>query len=285
MFEILVLTVVVILAFVAAGWYAYQHSQQRKRTSDIDLDLDDYFKSEDDYAERFDRIFEHELEQQIIDQTTADIESEPMVTLSSQSYNEVTIETEEPEISQRSTTEDTFISSQDDLAETTTNIIDDPDQQAIAPHDWDMVVAFTIVAPESARFSGKAIKNALEALDLKFGDMQIYHRFSNSTRKQTLFSVANLIDPGTLMPDSFATMTTPGLLIFAKLPGPVNGLTLFDDLLDAAIKMTERLGGVLCDDKREPISQATLETMRSHILDLNLTIQTEKNQYSNDYSD
>ena len=43
------------------------------------------------------------------------------------------------------------------------------------------------------------------------------------------FSVANIIEPGTFNPQDDATMNTPGVLMFAKLPGPVNGLTLFDD--------------------------------------------------------
>ena len=73
-------------------------------------------------------------------------------------------------------------------------------------------------------------------------------------------------------------MKTPGLLIFARLPGPVNGLALFDDLLDAAQKMTDKLDGTLCDESRQALSQSSIESMRSRILNSQFTITSRAKQ-------
>jgi len=146
----------------------------------------------------------------------------------------------------------------------------------------DMVIALTIMAGDTTRFSGKAVKAGLDSSNLQFGDLQVYHRFTTGLRnRQSIFSVANILDPGTLLPDELISLTTPGLLIFARLPGPVNGLIVFDDLLETAQSLTEKLGGTLCDDARQPISDSRLESMRSRIFNLNFALHNENNDYIN----
>ena len=127
------------------------------------------------------------------------------------------------------------------------------------------VIAFTIMARKGERFSGKQLKTTFEGLNFHFGEMQFYHRLMDDADKHTLFSVANILDPGTLNPDSFATMSTPGLLIFARFPSPMNDGELFEEMFKTARTMAEQLSGVLCDEKRQILRQTTLEDMRSRI--------------------
>lgn len=255
MLEIIVLTIVIVLAFIAASWYTNQRSQQRAREFERELEIEDT-DTDDSFQQRFDALFDQELQDQDA----------------------------ETSVEQRLT--DTGIAEPglfDETAVTKNATIAPQDEPIVEPQDWDLVIAFTIMAPESKAFTGKAVKAALEQHDLHFGDMQIYHRQTAGSQKQTLFSVANILDPGTLLPDRFVSMTTPGLLIFAKLPGPVNGMALFDDLLDTARGMNEQLGGVLCDETREPVSDALLESMRARILEYQMAAQAESNQLPNDY--
>ncbi|WP_438971594.1 cell division protein ZipA C-terminal FtsZ-binding domain-containing protein [Methylophaga sp.] len=258
MLEIIVLTIVIVLAFIAASWYTHQRSQQRANEFERELEIDDS-QEDDSFQQRFDALFDQELhtqEQNLTDDTrvTDNAESEPDL------FSEPLSEEEKQ-----------------------------AHQQAVQPEpsdavqDWDLVIAFTIMAPEAKAFTGKAVKAALEDHDLHFGDMQIYHRQTAGANKQTLFSVANILDPGTLLPDKFVSMTTPGLLIFARLPGPVNGMALFDDLLDTARGINEQLDGLLCDETRKPLSDSALEAMRARILEYQMSAQAESNQLSNDY--
>ena len=306
MSEIIIFIVVIIIAFIAVAWYARYSSEQRRRALDLDLD---HIEPDINFENDFSAVFEQELEQQ----TIGDIDSEPAVSLSSEA--ESMIADIEPVIRQEKTIVEPQKQASPQTRPSQLEIVIDDDEdiepfaeavinrvqpeevksaatiepaepiqtESSAPRkaDDDLVIALTIMAPENVRFSGKAVKAALDSLNLHFGDLQIYHRYTAGTRKQSIFSVANILDPGTLLPDSFVTLTTPGLLIFSRLPGPINGLALFDDLLDTAHAMTEKLGGILCDDSRQPISQDRLEAMRSRIFDLNFALHTEQN---NDYS-
>jgi cell division protein ZipA len=114
--------------------------------------------------------------------------------------------------------------------------------------------------------------------------MQIYHRHIAGQQGQILFSVANLLSPGTLKPAELTTLETKGLVIFMRLPSPANGLLSFDAMLDAADKIAKRLNGRLCDEHRQTLTEATLEAMRSRILNFNLTQQDDNNQFKHDYS-
>lgn len=308
MFEIVILIVVLLTAFIAVTLYARNAS--RKRSQELDLD---HLEPEINLDSDFNDYFEHELQQQSV----GDINSEPAVSLSSAA--ETILSELEPVIPAQSSTkvaQSTIDFVIDDDIESIEDVLNYQAEQAISkpvpvmvqvekveePEEIveespikpspaspkpprkesdDLVIALTIVAPDKTRFSGKAIKAALESSNLQFGDLLIYHRFTAGSRKQSIFSVANILDPGTLLPDKFATLTTPGLLIFARLPGPVNGLALFDDLLETAQLLTNKLGGTLSDDRREPISESRLEAMRSRIFNLNFALHNEKNDYSN----
>lgn len=239
MFEIILLSVVVLVALVIGGWYT--HSRQQQRAQEFERELDRFDETDNsDFHARFDSVFA---------QDTVDLSDNVKVRLDS---DEKVIDDDFDEIE---------IDEEFDDAE-----VDE------AP-DWEMVVALTIMAPESQMFTGRAIKSALDQQEMHFGDMQIYHRYTVNNRRQTLFSIANILDPGTLLPDQLISMKTPGLLMFARLPGPVNGLTVFDSMLDTAQQLTAYLGGILCDEKREPITEKHLEAIRNRIFELNLSLQ------------
>lgn len=285
MLEFAVITILIIATFVGVAWYARQSSQQRTKL----LEEIDTIEPELGDSDKFSALFEQEVQQQQIDNEAFELDAEPRITLSEDAVPEVLpqVEAERIDITiddEENSDEATLVEQESKLLEDEEQSVADSDDSSTQQivNDWDMVIAFTVMAREGKTFSGRSIKATLESLDLHFGDLQIYHRALPGVQSQTLFSVANILDPGTLNPDSFATMTTPGLLIFTRLPGPINGLTLFDDLLDAAQKMTDKLDGVLCDESRQAINQTTTEAMRSRILSLNLQLQTEQNNYNND---
>lgn len=239
MFEIILLSVVVLVALVIGGWYT--HSRQQQRAQEFERELDRFDEADNsDFHARFDSVFA---------QDTVELTDAPRVHLGSHDLDNVD-DFDEPELDE-----------------------DFEDAEAEDEPDWEMVVALTIIAPESQMFTGRAIKSALDQQEMHFGDMQIYHRYTVNNRRQTLFSVANILDPGTLLPDQLISMKTPGLLLFARLPGPVNGLTVFESMLDTAQQLTAYLGGILCDEKREPITDKHLEGVRNRIFELNLSLQ------------
>lgn len=270
MSEIIILIIVILIAFAAASWYAHHKSQQRANEFERELDL--HNDEDDEFKERFDALFEQELHEKTPSSTSSFSETES---------SEIDIDLFDDPLAL--TEEDDVVSEPPVQTKEQEKPVKKPKPEPAPAQDWDMVIAFTIMAESGTMFSGKAVKAALETQDLHFGDMQIYHRFTQGSRKQSLFSVANIIDPGTLLPDKFVSMSTPGLLIFARLPAPVNGLALFDDLLDTAKNMTQSLGGILCDETRQAVSEDAVEAMRTKIFEYQMSVQAESDHLSNDY--
>lgn len=248
MLEIIILIFVVLLAIAVAGFVSYQRNQKLANDFERELDHDDADSS--DFHARYDAVFTRDDDVDYDD-------------------NPVTLDGEKPSAAP-----------QPDMApDVAEPVIPEPPEPAPPEPDWDLVIALTVMAPQDRLFTGRAVKNALDNQDLHFGEMQIYHRFTLGSRKQSLFSVANIVDPGTFLPAELISMKTPGILLFARLPGPVNGLAVLDAMLDCATQMAEHLDGVVCDEQRQPLTDQTLESIRARIFELNLNLQKDARPY------
>ena len=157
----------------------------------------------------FGALFEQELNQQSLDNNHFEIDAEPQISISEAAQQKAPARREEPRINITIDDEINETLQDDDAEESSleTNSVntssDEPDVSKPVINEWDMVISFTVMARDGGVFSGKSVKATLESLDLHFGDLQIYHRSLGGLNSQTLFSVANILDPGTLNPDSF----------------------------------------------------------------------------------
>ncbi len=248
MLEIIILIIVVLLAIAVVGFVSYQRNQKLANDFERELDHDDDASS--DFHARYDAVFALDDDVDVDDNPVTLDGEKPQAQVKPQMASE----TAEPEI---------------------------PEQTEPTPPEpeWDLVIALTVMAPKDRLFTGRAVKNALDNQDLHFGEMQIYHRFTLGSRKHSLFSAANIVDPGTFLPAELISMKTPGILLFARLPGPVNGLAVLDAMLDCATQMAEQLDGVVCDEQRQPLTDQTLESVRARIFELNLNLQKDARPY------
>ena len=78
---------------------------------------------------------------------------------------------------------------------------------------------------------GADLIRAMQKFNLSHGDMNIFHRLTEGSR-QPLFSVANMVEPGTFEPEKLATMKTPGITLFLRLPRTFDALHALDEMLD-----------------------------------------------------
>lgn len=236
------------------AWYAKYRSQQARDALLLD---DEPYRDLDDEGE-FASLLEQELQQQSLNQSSS-VEDEPELSLS----DDVVIQND---ISDQLTVNVEPVAEEQQTMDFT-----EPAEE----QEWQMALAFTVMARPENLMNGLDIQRVLEQLDMQFGEMQLFHRYLISGQKQVLFSVANVVEPGTLVPDQFDLLQTPGLLLFANLPGPLNGLLLFDEILDAAHQLAEQLDGVICNEQREPMTQKDIEAIRSKILNFNMSMQSE----------
>lgn len=118
-------------------------------------------------------------------------------------------------------------------------------------------------------FRGEDIMHILLACDLRFGDMNFFHRHEfEAGRGAIQFSVANMMQPGVFDIDNMADMATPGLVFFLTLPGPEDMMQAFDYMLETAQAVARNLGGDVLDESRSVLTPQTLEHSRQKIRDL-----------------
>ena len=138
------------------------------------------------------------------------------------------------------------------------------------PRDVDPeVFMLNVVSREPGGFSGEDILHILLACDLRFGDMNFFHRHEfEAGRGAIQFSVANMMQPGVFDIDNMADFSTHGLVFFLTLPGPEDMMKAFDYMLETAQAVARNLGGDVLDETRSVLTKQTLEHSRQQIRDL-----------------
>ena len=139
---------------------------------------------------------------------------------------------------------------------------------------WQEVYVISLVAKPNLVISGIDLMRAVTEVGFIFGDMDIFHRYQgNSTEGEALFSLANLVNPGTFTPDAMSEFTTPGVSIFMQLPKPGMAKNNFNMMIQAAGNMAEDLDAVLLDGKRETLGLDYLVRCRSQLNDFDSQAQ------------
>lgn len=148
--------------------------------------------------------------------------------------------------------EDLSISTTDDVASATNS--------RNAPED--LIVVLNVMAHQGQAFHGAAIINATHDAGLVFGEMQIFHYMYNGA---PLFSLANALNPGSFDISAIEDAATPGLTLFLRLPGPIDGLAAFDRMYNITTRLATTLGGEVCDSRRVILTAQALEKQREEI--------------------
>ncbi len=126
-----------------------------------------------------------------------------------------------------------------------------------------------VVARSEEGFAGMDILESLLACDLRFGDMDFFHRHELASGRGPIeFSVANMMKPGVFDIDNMEPLQTRGLMFFVTLPGPTDMLKAFDYMYETAKVVAKALDGDIQDEKRSVVARQSLEHMRQQIREL-----------------
>ncbi len=135
-----------------------------------------------------------------------------------------------------------------------------------------MVVQIGVVAKKTS-YSGEDILAAMKEVDLRYGEMGIYHRYQKDLDNCILFSVASMVEPGHFPKSKKTEFETPGLLMFSQLPGVEDGLVIYSDMLYTAERLLALLGGVLQDENHCALTKQQVEHTRDLILEHRRKVQ------------
>jgi len=130
----------------------------------------------------------------------------------------------------------------------------------------ERIVTLFVVAREGASFQGADLIVAAEKAGLEFGDMGIYHRLVDGKRDQgPVFSVANMLKPGSFDLGRLDSLRTPGLSFFMTLPAPLSALDAWEAMLPTAQRMAELLGGQVLDEERNALGRQRIAHIRDEL--------------------
>ncbi|MDH3527182.1 MAG: cell division protein ZipA [Gammaproteobacteria bacterium] len=132
----------------------------------------------------------------------------------------------------------------------------------------DKVVTLFVMAPPGVPFRGSFLMEAMAKAGLEFGDMQIFHYLErHNGRDRVLFSVANLVEPGSFDPHAMDDFSTRGLVLFLQLPAAFDALKAFDAMVAAARSLATSLEGNVCDSTHSVLTNQTIGHMREDVID------------------
>jgi len=130
----------------------------------------------------------------------------------------------------------------------------------------DRTVTLFVSARSGQMFSGANLIVAAEKAGLTFGDMGIFHRLlPGKPQAGPVFSMANMIKPGSFDIRHVDELHTPGVSFFMTLPGPLPALDAWDAMLPTAHRLAELLDGSVLDEERNALGRQGVAHIRDEL--------------------
>lgn len=143
-----------------------------------------------------------------------------------------------------------------------------------APQD---VLVIHLMANKGETLNGEDLLAVSVEVGLRYGAMKIFHRhISDDGSGPVLFSMANLVNPGTFDLNTMPKITTPGVTLFMALDDLDDPSGAFEIMIEAINKMAEKLPLNVMDESRSSMTLQTIDHYRQRAKKANL-------QQSNDH--
>lgn len=131
---------------------------------------------------------------------------------------------------------------------------------------FDRVVSLYVTASPGETIAGPELVVAAEKAGLEFGDRDIFHRLVEGRPDAgPVFSVANMVKPGSFEMGRIGALRTPGITFFMTLPGPLPALDAWDMMLPAAQRVAELLDAQVLDDERNALGRQRIQHLREEL--------------------
>ncbi len=132
--------------------------------------------------------------------------------------------------------------------------------------DFDKIVSLYVAARAGQVLRGEDIVVAAEKTGLTFGHMNVFHRLvENHPERGPIFSMANILQPGSFDMANIRELETPAIAFFLTLPAPLTALDAWEKLLPNVQRMAELLDGVVLDDSRNALGRQRIMHIREEL--------------------
>ena len=128
-----------------------------------------------------------------------------------------------------------------------------------------LILALHVMPRTGMPFAGAAVQDAFEACNLRFGRYQVFHRL-DAPGGNSVFSVANMVEPGSFDLEGLDSSELAGLTLFMVLPGPRGGVASYADMLATSRQLAQALDGEVLDQDRSTLTRQTARHIRERII-------------------
>ena len=125
------------------------------------------------------------------------------------------------------------------------------------------IVVLYILSKGDKPLIGSQINSSAQAMGLTFGEMNIFHYQPDG---RSVFSLANMLEPGSFDADNIHELKTTGLTVFMQIKAgdPLDDLT---EMLQRSYQLAGLLDARLCNHKRKPLTEQDAENYRAQVRD------------------
>ncbi|MCP5159074.1 MAG: hypothetical protein H6974_07210 [Gammaproteobacteria bacterium] len=145
----------------------------------------------------------------------------------------------------------------------------DSRKEPAMPEPPKMTVALTVVAVPvgQSSFKGPDIQAMAADLGFQIKANGLLERCTDNGNGEPILSMAHLRKPGVFDRQTMDDLITPGLLLFMSLPGPLEEMKALDLLVLTADQLAQKLGGMICDERRNRLTNQGLMHLRNEVVE------------------
>jgi len=129
--------------------------------------------------------------------------------------------------------------------------------------DSPQVLVVHLVSDKGTTVDGGQLLDAVLAAGLRYGGMKVFHRHLNEDGSgPVLFSMANLVNPGTFDLNTIKSITTPGVTLFMALGDIEDPVSAFELMIESIDVLAAQGPFNVMDESRSSMTRQTIDHYR-----------------------
>jgi cell division protein ZipA len=147
-----------------------------------------------------------------------------------------------------------------------------PQKSAEKPNTQpEEVLVIHLMANKGEKVAGQQLLDAVLSAGLRYGAMKIFHRhLSDDGSGPVLFSMANLVNPGTFDLNTMGDLEVPGVTLFMALDDIEDPVDALNIMIEAVDSIVGDLQLNVMDESRSSMTRNTIDHYRQRARDVSV---------------